>query len=111
MPISPITFKADAVKNNNVQTSQTNAAKEKPKNKNIPEKKFFKELGLNEPPPIAIGLLSAAVWFGIGALMDKGISKMWKGYNYNAKTSMWMNGVFGLVMGTVDFFRARKSNQ
>lgn len=107
MPISPISFKADSVKNNNVQTAQTNSAKEKPKKEELPEKKLFKELGLKEPPPIAVGMLSAAVWFGLGSLMDKGLSKIWKGYNYNAKTSMYMNGAFGLIMGTMDFFRAR----
>lgn len=110
MPISPISFKADSLKNNNVQTAQTNSAKEKPKKEELPEKKLFKELGLKEPPPIAVGLLSAAVWFGIGALMDKGLSKIWKGYNYNPKISMWLNAVFGAAMGTMDFFKARNKN-
>lgn len=101
MNISPITFKGD--------TKPVNNNTQQPKKEPLPEKKFFKELGIKEPPAIAIGLLSASVWFGIGTLMDKGVSKIWKGYKYNAKTSMMINGVLGLVMGAMDYFRARKS--
>lgn len=107
MQVSSISFKANSTAVNN--EPKTNLAADKPKKAPLPEKKFLKELGINEPPAIAIGLLSASIWFGIGTLMDKGISKIWKGYKYNAKTSMCINAVFGLVMGTMDFFRARKS--
>lgn len=69
---------------------------------------FFKELGIPEPPPITIGVASAAAWTGIGMLMDKVCSKILK-YKFNAKSSFKINAIFGLIMGAFDYFRVKKS--
>lgn len=125
MQINSITFKSATnqtavnnsnssnVNNKNISTNKqqnqlSTDVKNKEKKKEISENNFFKELGIPEPPPITIGVASAAAWTGIGMLMDKVCSKILK-YKFNAKSSFKINAIFGLIMGAFDYFRVKKS--
>lgn len=102
MPITPVNFRASQT---TTKTNNSNNEIKKPQNTS---KAAFKKLGISEPPPLVFGLGSAAIWTGVGMLMDKGMSKLFK-YKYDPKVSFKMNAIFGVIMGVFDYFRARKN--
>lgn len=102
MSITPVNFRASQT---TTKTNNSNNEIKKPQNTS---KAAFKKLGISEPPPLVFGLGSAAIWTGVGMLMDKGMSKLFK-YKYDPKLSFRMNAIVGLVVGTIDYFRARKN--
>lgn len=80
-------------------------------NKAAKEKSSWEELGIKKPHPAVIGVGSAVLWFAIGALLDKGISKIWKSYQYNRNFSLKINAGFGVIMGAIDAYKANAANK
>lgn len=58
--------------------------------------------------PAAVGISSAALWFGVGFAIDRLIGMVSKSMKSSLKSSLIMNSVFGAVMGAMAFWRARK---
>lgn len=120
MNVSRISFCANPLQTDTSTASQTEEkpvgavktavpyAEPKPENKSK-KKSAWDEIGIKEPHPAVIGVGSAALWFAIGAVIDKGISKVWKGYQYNRNSSLKLNAGFGAIMGAIDAYRAYKS--
>lgn len=48
--------------------------------------------------PVTIGALNGVCWFGVGMLLDKLSSKLFKS-KLNSKVSLAIQGAFGLIMG------------
>lgn len=58
-------------------------------------------------PPAAMGAINGACWFGIGFVFDKACKAMFK-TNTSNKTSLIVNGLIGLAMGTYTYVKAKK---
>ena len=58
---------------------------------------------IEKMPPAAVGLSSAALWFGVGIGIDRVLGMIFKGMTTSPKSSLLMNGIFGAVMGTMAY--------
>lgn len=111
-PVSPISFRADAKTDEKTGAKDSQAIKtpEKPAAKKEAENDTFSKLGLDDPSPLAIGLGTALVMFGLGFGIDKLIGKIFKSMKSDNKMSLMINGAFGLIMGGMAYYKARKED-
>lgn len=58
-------------------------------------------------PPIVVGILNGFCWSCLGFAFDKATSFLFK-MKTNAKTSMAVNGIIGVAMGTYAYIQAKK---
>ena len=78
-----------------------NAPKAEAKKQANPEKELYK----------SIGLTGGVFWFLFGFGMDKLLGKMFpKFLKSDNKVSLVINGAFGVGMGLLSYFKARKEN-
>ena len=61
-------------------------------------------------PPAAVGLTSGLFWFGIGIGLDRLVGVIFKQMKTSMKSSLIWNGIFGVVMGAMSYWRARKED-
>lgn len=61
-------------------------------------------------PPAAVGLGSGALWFGLGFGMDRLLGSTFKFFKTSTKSSLILNGIFGIGMGIVAYLKARKDS-
>ena len=57
--------------------------------------------------PTTMGVVNGVCWFGIGYLFDKACKAMFK-TNVSNKTSLILNGVIGLAMGTYAYVKSKQ---
>lgn len=115
-PVSPISFRADVKTEAKIDAksgakdSQAIKTPEKPAAKKAAENDTFSQLGLDDPSPLAIGLGTAVVMFGLSFGLDKLIGKIFKSMKSDNKMSLMINGAFGLIMGGMAYYKARKED-
>ena len=66
----------------------------------------IKQVKLNYPP-IAVGLINAGVWTGVGLAFDKAYKAIFKTKG-SMKTSLILNGIIGAGMGTYAYIVAKR---
>lgn len=72
--------------------------------------KFFDDI--DDMPPLATAAVTTVGWFGLGLAMEKLTGMVFKSLKQPiTKTSLIVNGVFALGMGTLSYFGAKKSEQ
>ena len=71
--------------------------------------KFIKSI--ENMPPVAVGLSSAMVWFGVGFIFDRLLGCIFKSMKSSMKSSMILNSVFGVAMGVVAYMRAKNEKR
>lgn len=70
--------------------------------------KFLKKI--ENMPPAAVGLGSAAIWFGLGFGIDRLLGSAFKFFKTSTQSSLIWNGVFGIGMGIAAYLKARKES-
>lgn len=109
MNISPIAFRADP-KTNTQTDAKKDIAVKTPEKAAKKQKDAFEQLGIDNPSPAVIGLGTAVVMFGLGFGLDKLIGKIFKSMKSDNKMSLMINGAFGLIMGGMAYYKARKED-
>ncbi len=71
------------------------------KTKEIQNKKTFNKNILKNPTPMTVGTMNAVGWFGFGMVLDTVLGKFFKSMQHTKKSSLIVNGLFGLGMGIV----------
>ena len=67
---------------------------------------------VDDMPPLATAAVSTAVWFGLGLAIDKLTGMVFKSMKQPiTKSSLIINGVFALAMGTFSYFGAKKAEK
>ena len=88
-------------------TVQTPSAPAK-KTKDAKTDEFIKKF--ENMPPAGVGLISGLAWFGIGIGLDRLVGVIFKQMKTSMKSSLIWNGIFGVVMGAMSYWRARKED-
>lgn len=109
MSISAINFGNNTV----AQTTQNNRPKAQiPIQKNVSNQQIsttHKELP--KLSPLQAGLFNGAVWFGAGLAIERITGAMFKSMKSSFKVSLAMNGIVGLVAGTLAYIGTKKEAQ
>lgn len=98
MNVSPI-----SLRNNYSMTSKKSDKKEP----TVPPMMQHDKINKLNYPPIVVGLLNGLCWSCVGVAFDKATSFLFK-MKTNPKTSMAVNGIIGLAMGTYAYVQAKK---
>jgi hypothetical protein len=91
---------------NNVYSFKANQT-EAPQKKSFAQKIEANNQKVLTYPPAVIGVMNAVCWAAVGATFDKLCSKLFK-TNTNPKTSLAVNSIIGLGMGTYAYLQANK---
>ena len=96
MNISPISYNSKI----SLKASSTNQQRIKPERQMIGNTKI-------PYTPATIGVLNGALWTGIGLASDKAFAFIFRSER-KLKSSLIVNGIIGLGMGTYAYVQARK---
>lgn len=107
MSISAINFGNNTV----AQTTQNNRPKAQiPIQKNNVSNQQISTTHKELPKlsPLQAGLFSGAIWFGAGLAIERITGAMFKSMKSSFKVSLAMNGIVGLVAGTLAYIGTKK---